>query len=71
MLFKINTYRELERESENMNEMLKEISLTLLEEAQDIASNIDLDGNGEEICNQLDEINRLIEKAKTGISKID
>lgn len=54
-----------------MNEMIKEMSLTLLEEAQDIANNIDLDGNGEEICNQLDEVNNLINKAKAGISKID
>lgn len=54
-----------------MNEAIKEMSLSLLEEAQEIANNIDLDSNGEDICQQLDEITHLIEKAKTGISNIN
>lgn len=54
-----------------MNEVIKETSFVLLEKAQEIANNIDLDSNGEDICEQLDEINILIEKAKTGISKIN
>lgn len=53
-----------------MNEMIKDMALTLLEDAQDIVNSIDLENRKEDICEQLDEINHLIEKAKTGTAKI-
>lgn len=53
-----------------MNEMIKGMSLALLEEAQEIANSIDLEDRKEDVCEQLDEITSLIEKVKTGISKI-
>lgn len=53
-----------------MNEMIKGRALSLLDEALEIAENIDIDDDGKATVEQINELQQLLNKIKTGVSKI-
>lgn len=52
-------------------EMIKGMSISLLEEVQEIARYIDLDHRKQDTYDSLEEIVQLLEKVKVGILKIN
>ena len=51
--------------------MVKSMVLSLLEEAQDLTINMDIEIGRVYVNDKLEEINYLIEKAKRGIEKLN